>query len=496
MESLLISTNLRGKYQYYVLLVVIFLPFTTFIISAGYPFLTYPPEVLCLPYQTSGKYYLCTLESYCRSQETFILHIKKSSLDNFTRRFSLFCERAFYAPLINSAFFLGAMIGVFFISAYPDIKGRLPILKYLMLLNIFAQINFLIVFNIEHLLFISLLTGICSYCNSILSLIICETMDKTMSALVMSARSASYGLVGIALGLFFLFVNKLKILLGINFFISVSLYFLVLAKFVESPRWLNSKNRMKDAIEALTHMAKTNNRKEEFDNCLKDNNEVLDLSNIKIQEIKNTLSLKQILLLKSQRGRIISLTYVWFFISVCFFGIFITLNKTRTNIFSHSVFTFLGEIVAEMISGILANCFGRVNVMTYLSYMGGISFIVSYFINENEYDLIKTAFLFISSFGFAGTMNLLYIYTNEIFPISIKSSTFGFMFLVSRAGGVAVPLFTKSKLYPIILGTISVSCGLMLRSREETIGKKLEDDVPESKREYSPLSTGNKVQIT
>lgn len=208
MESLLISTNLRGKYQYYVLLVVIFLPFTTFIISAGYPFLTYLPEVLCLPYQTSGKYYPCTLESYC--------------------------------------------------------------------------------------------------------------------------RSASYGLVGIALGLFFLFVNKLKILLGINFFISVSLYFLVLAKFVESPRWLNSKNRMKDAIEALTHMAKTNNRKEEFDNFLKENNEVLDLSNIKIQEIKNTLSLKQILLLKSQRGRIISLTCLVLYISLFLWNIHnIKQNKNK-----------------------------------------------------------------------------------------------------------------------------------------------------------------------
>ena len=142
-----------------------------------------------------------------------------------------------------------------------------------------------------------------------------------------------------------------------------------------------------------------------------------------------------------------------------------------------------------MLSGILANLFGRINVMTYSSYVGGLSFCASYFIDENKYDFIKSVFLFISSFGFAGTMNLLYIYTNEIFPISIKSSTFGFMFLVSRAGGVVVPFFTRSKLYPIILGVISFSCGLVLRNREETLGKNLEDDVPESQRVYSPLST-------
>lgn len=490
METLLESTNLRGRYQYLLLLIVIFLPFTTFIISAGYPFLTLTPDIQCLPYRTSYSYYPCTLETYCSSQETFILKIESdTSLDNFTQKFSLICERAFYAPLLNSAFFLGAMIGVFFISAYPDIKGRLPILKYLMLLNIFAQINFLIASSIEHLLFISLLTGICSYCNSILSLLICETMDKTMSAIVMSARSASYGLVGITLGLFFLFINKLKLLLSINFFISISLYILVIYKFVESPRWLNSKNRMKDAIEALMHMAKINKTEKEFDYYLKENNEIVALSNIKIMEIKNTLTLRQIIKLKSQRGRIISLTYAWFFISICFFGIFTTLNKTETNVFFHSIVTFTGEIIAEMLSGILANLFGRINVMTYSSYVGGLSFCASYFIDENKYDFIKSVFLFISSFGFAGTMNLLYIYTNEIFPISIKSSTFGFMFLVSRAGGVVVPFFTRSKLYPIILGVISFSCGLVLRNREETLGKHLEDDVPESQRVYSPLST-------
>ena len=260
-------------------------------------------------------------------------------------------------------------------------------------------------------------------------------------------------------------------------------------KLAESPRWLNSKNRMKEAIEALIQMAKVNGRDREFDLFLKDNQEIISPSNIKIEIINKTYTLKEILMLKSQRGRIVALVYAWFFIAICFFGIFTSLNKTTNNVFSHAIFTFTGEIIAEMASGVLANFFGRINVMKYSSYIGGLFFIFSYFINEEQYDIIKSIFLFISSFGFAGTMNLLYIYTNEIFPISIKSSIFGFMFLVSRAGGVVVPLFTRSALYPIVLGVLSISCGVVIGGREETLGKLIEDDVPESQRKYSPLST-------
>ena len=93
-----------------------------------------------------------------------------------------------------------------------------------------------------------------------------------------------------------------------------------------------------------------------------------------------------------------------------------------------------------------------------------------------------------SSFGFAGSLNLLYIYTNELFPMSIKALTFGFMYLMSRAGGVAIPLFLASDYYPIILGGLSVSCGYLMGKLPETLGKKLLDDVPETIRNYSALS--------
>ena len=72
--------------------------------------------------------------------------------------------------------------------------------------------------------------------------------------------------------------------------------------------------------------------------------------------------------------------------------------------------------------------------------------------------------------------------------MSIKALTFGFMYLMSRAGGVAIPLFLNTVYYPILLGGLSVSCGYFMGKLPETLGKKLVDDVPETIRKYSALS--------
>ena len=94
---------------------------------------------------------------------------------------------------------------------------------------------------------------------------IVETMDPIWSGLTMSARSASYGLVGIILGFYFMIINSLVLLLFLNVIISVLGFWLVKQYFVESPRWLNSQNRLDEAINEMRKMAIINNSKEHFE---------------------------------------------------------------------------------------------------------------------------------------------------------------------------------------------------------------------------------------
>ena len=483
------STNQRGRYQIYLILIVIFLPFSTYIIAAGYPYLTNVPVINCqLKENPDLPFTKCNMEEFCKDESKYnIIFDYKNSVDNYSLKYKLYCKRNKLCPFLNSSFFFGAVIGVTICANFPDKIGRLPVLKFLMIINIIAQLNYLFSINFYHILIIAFFSGFATYCNSVLSLMIVETMDPIWSGLTMSARSASYGLVGIVLGFYFMIINNLFFLLFLNVIISVLGYWIVLKYFVESPRWLNSQNRLDEAIEVMRQMAITNNSKEHFEEFLEINKDILIESKKEIKTVKHQYDIIQIFKLKSQQYFIFNLMYIWFFITVCFYGNFTALNRNKGNLFLNSIFTYTGEVISEMSSGVLANSFGRVRVTEILSYLGGFAFILSYFM-QKDYDLLRSVILFISSFGFSGSLNLLYIYTNELFPLSIKALTFGFMYLMSRAGGVAIPLFLASDYYPIILGGLSISCGYLMGKLPETLGKKLLDDVPETIRSYSALS--------
>ena len=489
MDLALESTNQRGRYQVYLILIVIFLPFSTYIIAAGYPYLTNVPVINCqLKDKPDSPFEKCDMDEFCKYESKYNIRFDiKNSIDNYSLKYKLYCKKSNLCPFLNSSFFFGAVIGVTICANYPDRIGRLPVLKFLMIINIIAQFNYLFSINFYHILIIAFFSGFATYCNSVLSLMIVETMDPIWSGLTMSARSASYGLVGIVLGFYFMIVNNLLLLLVLNVVISCLGFYIVLKYFVESPRWLNSQNRLDEAIEEMRKMAILNGSETHFEEFLEVNNEILHESKKEIKTVKHEYNIVQIFKLKSQQYYIYNLMYIWFFVTVCFYGNFTALNKGKGNLFLNSIFTYTGEVISEMSSGVLANNFGRVRVTEVLSYMGGFAFIISYFIQKDQ-DFLRSVILFISSFGFSGSLNLLYIYTNELFPMSIKALTFGFMYLMSRAGGVAIPLFLASSYYPIILGGLSVSCGYLMSKLPETLGKKLLDDVPETIRKYSALS--------
>ena len=489
MDLALESTNQRGLYQIYLILIVIFLPFSTYIIAAGYPYLTNIPIINCqLKEDPNLPYKRCNMDEFCKDQSKYNIQFDyKNSVDNYSLKYKLYCNRGKLCPFLNSSFFFGAVIGVIICANYPDKIGRLPVLKFLMVINIIAQLNYLLSINFYHILLIAFFSGFATYCNSVLSLMIVETMDPIWSGLTMSARSASYGLVGIVLGFYFMIINNLFFLLLLNVIISVLGFWIVQKFFVESPRWLNSQNRIDEAIGVMRQMAIINNSKFNFEEFLEVNKDILHENKKELKTVKHQYNIIQIFKLKSQQFFIYNLMYIWFFVTVCFYGNFTALNRNKGNLYLNSIFTYTGEVISEMFSGVLANKFGRVGVTEVLSYLGGFAFILSYFIKE-DYNFLRSIILFISSFGFAGSLNLLYIYTNELFPMSIKALTFGFMYLMSRAGGVAIPLFLTSKYYPIILGGLSISCGYLIGKLPETLGKKLLDDVPETIRNYSALS--------
>jgi hypothetical protein len=89
----------------------------------------------------------------------------------------------------------------------------------------------------------------------------------------------------------------------------------------------------------------------------------------------------------------------------------------------------------------------------------------------------------------AATFNVIYIYSPESFPTTIRSTVMGFLFLISRLGALLVPsisaIVPHNPIFFGVLAILSAYCSTML---PETLGTEIPDDVPESKRMYSFLS--------
>jgi MFS family permease len=486
------ATGQLGKFQKILISIVIFLPMTALIVNAGFPIFTAKPVIFCREKDDfSNKLEKCFLEDICLSPKKYeIKKVPEKSIKNWVYEYDLICQETYKAPLIGTSFFTGAIIGSMFLAQYPDKVGRLTVFKILLLANIFIHLNLLFAQSIEHILFLALLAGITSYISSVLSLLITEFIHRNISGLIMSLRSASFGIVGVLISCFFMTVNNLKILFIITSIIAITIFIVVHIYFVESPRWLNSKNRMLEAIEAFEKLSIINNTHKNFLYFLESNREMIQNSANEIKKIEKTHNLIDIFFYKSQKKKMLVLMYLWFAITFSFYGLFINLERKEGNIFIDTIITYTAEVIAELFSGFCANIFGRVFMIKYLSFAGGIGFLLNFLINSRT---IQPFLIFVSSFGFSGALNILYIYTPESFPTSIRAKTFGFLFLISRAAAVVVPVVSNiSRHMPLFIAILSSLGGWMTCFLEETLGREMVDDIPELQRKYSVLSFSKK----
>ena len=168
----------------------------------------------------------------------------------------------------------------------------------------------------------------------------------------------------------------------------------------------------------------------------------------------------------------------------------LNLEHLGGDLITDSIVTFTGEIISEIISGYLADEFGRLIVLKSAGFIGGIGFILYEIISNKS---LKTLFIFMTSFGFSATFNVIYIYSPEIFPTSVRSTVMGFLYLVSRLGALLVPtVSTVIPHTPILFAILAIISSYLCFQLTETLGREMEDDMPEVVRQKSFLSTSNR----
>ena len=499
MDKIFEIIGLEGAYQNTLFIINLLTGFLPCIYTYQIPYLTKQPSFLVQKLQSEDPNKIYESEYSYELCNTSLYKITKNpdkSVINWSYTYDLYCEKETYVTIITSIIFVGGMIGTLTIVPMIDKIGRLKIMKTCVVISLILYLNQLFCIGKIHLILINLLGGINYPFYSIAYALFTEFFSKNNNGVLIGIFNAIYPLAGIFLSFFFMISYNWRILYLIASLIHMYYTYITLKYFLESPRWLHSVGNKEKCLETLTQLAIYNGRQEQWIEFQNNNRELINKigtplleddgnnNNNKNAELKSNYNIIQILRFKSQRIIFIKLTILAICAMYNYYGIILNLGKMEGNFYLNSIFAFLGELISELISGKLADNYGRIFI--YLcSCVIGISGYILYLISPS----FQFLFIFIAMIGFAGIFNIISIYSPEIYPTKIRNTTTSYTYFLSRLSPICVPILSQNfpKLidYSFILS--GVIGGLICVTLEETLGKKLLDIIPEEQEENENL---------
>ena len=254
----------QGKYQKIIAFLVILVAPLSLIMSSSFPFMTKKPSFLCREKESIEDFHTCPERDLCKYNYFEYQKSREESLYNWSYEFELYCSKSYIPPVLGTTFFCGGIAGSIILSPLPDQYGRKDIYKILLIVSFILHLNVLFVINEWHMLFTNILFGMSSYCYSMSTLIITEYIDRSTAGIIISMNNAVFPFSGILIALFFLYIDNWRILFLISSLLSILCLFLSQTYFLESARWLNSKNRFVETLNVFKEIAKINGNEETF----------------------------------------------------------------------------------------------------------------------------------------------------------------------------------------------------------------------------------------
>ena len=482
-----------GKFHKLFMFSLISCSFLTCIISLSFSYLTKKPAFLCKE-NSFQNFTKCDFqeEKFCTNHQndTFeYIKDKSNSLNNWAYNFDLYCLNQKYNVLIGSGFFVGAIIGCIFITPLPDKYGRKIVLKIFLSISCILHFLILISFNPFLLSIICIISGFVSAIYGNFSLYVAEYIPKEKSAMTMSVIDAIYPFMGFMEALYFMTINNWRILFLFTTILHIFATFFIIKYLPESPKWLYSKGKINESIEEIKQIAQINGKVKEIETFFNlnkdkfnDNKDINLEENQKNQNNNNNYNIISILIkYPSQRIIIFILSFTFFSASFCFYGIILSLENMKGDFFQNSIFSFFGEMTSELLSGYLSGIWGRTIILKIGGIIGALGFLGNQFCPYS----LKSTLLLVAMMGYSSTFNVLYIYSPEIIPSSIRSTVCGAFYLCGMIAPTFVPIFKT--FFPRILDYLFIIFGLAYSiacmNLPETLRKESKDEIPEEKKE-------------
>ncbi|CEF60921.1 Solute carrier family 22 member 13 [Strongyloides ratti] len=351
-----------------------------------------------------------------------------------THRWDIVCDKTIWRAFIQSAYYIGQMIGSIGFGKYGDKYGRKRMYFIALCLQIFAGsysafANNLIVFGL-----LRFLLGISHPGLFMISIIIMmELIGPSKRKLPATIGGMSFSFGEILLGIFAYFFRDyrhLQLIIGLPSIIFLSYYWLV----GESIRWLVTKKRYNEADKLLKKGGKINGSQipNEWWDTLDTDEDTITVNN----KTKNYGYLDLFRTPKLCKRSLISF-YCWPVVSMIFYGVSMKPDFLGGDPYMTFIIGGFMEIPALLLMFFTVNKIGRKPLLAggYLVSAGCmvISQILSHYqthwiVNLILYATVKAAITCVYT--------TIYTFTPELFPTVIRNSAMGLCSTFSRLGAI------------------------------------------------------------
>jgi len=228
-------------------------------------------------------------------------------------------------------------------------------------------------------------------------------------------------------------------------------------------------NKTKDRSEYNT-ITDNNNKIEKKENKVEDNND--------INKPKSENLFLDLLRYKKLRSRFLIACYLWFSTSGIYYGLSINIKNLPGDIYTNGILIYTAEIFSYVISGyIIETSLGRKNSMIIFEFISFFGYLIAFVFTIRSYWL--TIISFIARFAISAVYNIIYTYSIEIYPTTLRAKGFGTNSLCARIGGIFFPIIIEmfSDKVQIIFLSLNLISIVLIMYLPETLEKPLKDEI-------------------
>ncbi|XP_069447630.1 solute carrier family 22 member 4 isoform X3 [Ovis canadensis] len=248
----------------------------------------------------------------------------------------------------------------------------------------------------------------------------------------------------------------------------------------ESPRWLLSQRRFKEAEDIIQKAAKINNVTAPvvvFDPVEQQEQLPLKQQKVFILDLFRTRHIATITIMS---------LLLWMLTSVGYFALSLNTPNLHGDPYLNCFFSALIEVPAYIAAWLLLRTLPRRYIIAGVLFFGGSVLLLIQLVPAG-YNFLSIGLAMLGKFGITSAFAMLYVFTAELYPTLVRNMAVGVGSMASRVGSIIAPYFVYLGAYNrvlpyILMGSLTVLIGIITLFLPESFGRTLPETLEQMQK--------------